>query len=275
VALDGSNLSDYTIGDITIETTNTIGISDTFLFAGENYIQALGGIGDISLSAGGSPAVQSGLFDTGTGTVGELNVQVGSGIANATGGTAGVDFDGDGTIGSVTVGDTNVITAAIENNANYSGGSVSIGDISIDVSAVTGGTTANLDTVLLGNNLLILSGVETDSDGSSPFSGSLGGTNAATGPRAIDADLTGSIGDILIINSSQQLTAIQVTANVTVDNGASGGIFAAGGTIGLVNGGVGQGTHLTTSGNGIILGDDIVTGTTSTLSRDEIIVMFV
>ena len=62
VETDGSNLGDYTIGDISVGNTNDIGIPGASLFAGDNAFYALGAIGDISLIGGGSPAAQTPLF---------------------------------------------------------------------------------------------------------------------------------------------------------------------------------------------------------------------
>ena len=60
----GANLSDYSIGNISVESTNTIGIPGASLFAGDNVFHALGAIGDISLLGGGSPNAQTPLFST-------------------------------------------------------------------------------------------------------------------------------------------------------------------------------------------------------------------
>ena len=267
VAINGSNLSDYTIGNITIESTNPIGVNNTFLFDGTSFIQALGGIGNVSLTAGGSPAVQSGLFSGGS----TLNIMVGSGNAGNTD-DAGVDFDGDGTIGTTT--HDNSISAAFENDANYTGGQVSIGNIDVIASGVSG---TNLNTILDGRNLLILSGVESPAD-ILAFDGDADLANAndpAARPQPIDGNLKGSIGNVRVTNNSQQLTPTAGTTTFTVDGtgGTVGGIFANNG-FGTIQG-LNQGAALDASGDGIIIGDDTVTGNTGRPADDEVIVVFV
>ncbi len=268
VALNGSNLSDYTIGDVKIESTNPIGVNNTFLFDGTTFIQALGSIGNISLTAGGSPAVQSGLFAGGS----ELNIMAGSGNAGNTD-DAGVDFDGDGTIG--TTPHDSSITAADENDANYSGGKVSIGNVDVIASRVSG---TNLDSLLDGSNLLILSGVESPS-GNTAFDGAVDAASAndpATSTQPIDSSLNGTIGDVRVSNNSQQLTPTAGTTTFTMTDATGskvGGIFANDG-FGTIQG-LNQGTDLDASGDGIILGDDTVTGNIGNPADDEVIVVFV
>ena len=219
VAINGSNLSDYTIGNVTIEMSNDFGIPDNFLFDGTTFIQSLGGMGDINLTTGGSPAVQAGLFDTGS----EANFIIGHGNLGNTD-DAGVDFDGDGTIGTTTHNDD--ITPADETEANFSGGSVSIGNVTIIGSSVSG---TNLDTFIDGTNLLILSGVESPA-GAGAFDGDFdSGTpvDPATSVQEIDPDLDGSIGDVLAATLSILLADTPATATVMFDTIAtSGGIFA-------------------------------------------------
>ena len=237
VTINGSNLSDYTIGNI-------------------------------SLTAGGSPASQSGLFAGGS----ELNIMVGSGNAGNTD-DAGVDFDGDGTIGTIT--HDNSITTGNENNAGYSGGKVSIGNVDVIASGVSG---TNLDTVLDGRNLLILSGVESPS-GSTAFDEDVDAANAndpATSTQPIDASLKGTIGNVRVSNNSQQLTPTAGTTTFTMTDatgGTVGGIFANNG-FGTIQG-LNQGTDLDASGDGIILGDDTVTANAGNPADDEVIVVFV
>ena len=275
VSINGSNLSDYTIGNVTIEMTNTFGIPDNFLFDGTTFIQALGGMGNITLITGGSPAVQAGLFDTATPS--EAIFVVGHGNLGVID-KAGVDFDGDGTIGTTTHNDN--IVAADETAANFSGGSVSIGDITIIGPAVSG---TNLDTILDGTNLLILSGVEAGVDAVGVASDAFDGdsdtaapADPATSVQEIDPNLNGSIGDVLATTLSLLLadnpavpggTAVEFDTITT-----SGGIFATD-TIGNVQA-LDQGAALDDPGEGIIIGDDN-TETIGKVGNDEILVFLV
>ena len=113
-AADGSNLSDYSIGNISVESTNTIGIPGASLFAGNNVFHALGAIGDISLLGGGSPTSQTPLFSADTDS---LLLIVGDTTGNPTMAPT-IDFDGDGTI---------------DDYAELKESTVSIGNVSIDV----------------------------------------------------------------------------------------------------------------------------------------------
>ena len=97
-ATDGTNLSDYSIGNISVESTNTIGIPGASLFAGDNVFHALGAIGDISLLGGGSPNAQTPLFST------DIEDNKKDSLLFIVGDTTGdptsaptIDFDGDGT----------------------------------------------------------------------------------------------------------------------------------------------------------------------------------
>ena len=91
-ATDGTNLSDYSIGNISVESTNTIGIPGASLFAGNNVFHALGAIGDISLLGGGSPNAQTQLFSTDMED--SLLLIVGDTTGDPTSAPT-IDFDGD------------------------------------------------------------------------------------------------------------------------------------------------------------------------------------
>ena len=114
VAMDGSNLGDYSIGNIRVESTNTIGIPGASLFAGNSAFHALGAIGDITLIGGGSPTAQTPLLSS---DADKLLFIVGDTSGDPTGAPT-IDFDGDGTD---------------DDYADLDGGTVSIGNVSIDV----------------------------------------------------------------------------------------------------------------------------------------------
>ena len=107
VIKDDINLGDYSIGNITVESTNTIGIPGASLFAGNNTFHALGAIGDISLLAGGSATAQTPLLSS--------------------------DMDKLLFIVGNTTGDP-----TIDPNIDFEGGTVSIGNVNIDVGPAAG-----------------------------------------------------------------------------------------------------------------------------------------
>ena len=112
--MDGSNLGDYSIGNIMVESTNTIGIPGASLFDGNSAFHALGAIGDITLIGGGSPTAQTPLLSS---DADKLLFIVGDTSGDPTGAPT-IDFDGDGTN---------------DDYADLDGGTVSIGNVSIDV----------------------------------------------------------------------------------------------------------------------------------------------
>ena len=103
VAMDGSNLGDYSIGNITVESTNTIGIPGASLFAGSNSFHALGAIGNISLLSGGSPTAQTPLLSADTD---DLLFIVGNTTGNPADAPA-IDFEG----GTVSIGNVSIDVA--------------------------------------------------------------------------------------------------------------------------------------------------------------------
>ena len=62
VNLDGTGLSDYSIGNITVETILEVPWTDTSLFNGRNFFISLGGIGAVDLIGDVSGGRQSSLF---------------------------------------------------------------------------------------------------------------------------------------------------------------------------------------------------------------------
>ena len=266
VALDGSNLSDYTIGNVMINTTNFIGSANNSLFDGDSYFQALGAIGNITITAGGSSSLQTALFND---SAAEINFIVGNGNLGNTA-DAGIDFDGDGMIGGTT-NDSN-IAVIDEEDANFTSGAVSIGNVTINAARLA---INNNDTVAAVTQLLVLSGVESPS-GVTAFDGNFdsGAPNdPAFSVQVIDDDLAGTIGDVFIANSNQQLSFATTVAPVTLDGvGATGGIFSSD-TIGLVQS-VDHGADLDQDGEGILVGNNN-TQAAANLGADEVIVMIV
>ena len=266
VAVDGSNLSEYTIGNVTITITNTVGVPNTSLFDGISLFQTLGGIGNITLSGGGSTSLQSTLFADSNA---ELNFVVGNGRLGKTT-DAGIDFDGDGAVGTV-INDTN-ITAADELSANFTNGSVSIGDVMINAALKA---SDNIDTIDDTTQLLILSAVESP-PGDRAFDGDIDSASPndpASSVQPVDDDFDGNIGNIIFANFSQLLTFAATSVPVTLEGIANAGGIFANGSIGTVQG-LDHGVDLDQAGEGIIIGNDN-TETASDLGAAEVIIMIV
>jgi len=284
VARDGSNLASYAIGSITVSSTNTIGVTNTALFDGTNSFQAIGAIGNVTLTGGGSAAVQTKLFE-GTGTDGAF-FQTGNGNAvsgvNATinGATltgSGIDFDGNGVVGSVTAVTSGVFTDADETASVFStSAAVTIGNISINAAANASDSVLNLGGGTAGgtDGLVVLSGAKYT--GTNTYD-----TTALTGNvLGIDPTrLRGTVGDVLAQNLNQQLSRNPAgaanndqTALTTPNNGGLiVGVIGSGTTtpIGKV-----QGLAFTPNATGPLPQDNyVVGGSDSTLSNDELTVI--
>ena len=151
-ATDGNNLSDYSIGNISVESTNTIGIPGASLFAGNNVFHALGAIGDISLSGGGSPTAQTPLFSS---DADSLLFIVGDTTGNPTSAPT-IDFDGDGTDDSYA--DLKESVVSIGNV------SINVGPNSDDYNSFDGTGTPDATAAARFTGMNILSGVHAASD---------------------------------------------------------------------------------------------------------------
>jgi len=250
VAVAGTNLSSFAIGNISVTSTNTIGIAGTALFSGVNSFQAVGKIGNVSVAAGGSASVQSTLFKS---TADSLVVQVGSGALGSSAVTSsaaaltasGIDFDGNGVIGNTgATGTSNdsTITGAIETGTTLStSATVSIGTVTInaarasstliDTIGAVGGTAGGYS-----DGLFVLSGTK----GSGTIAaGTVTGGDFRIGTTqdvtAVNANMRGTIGNITVVNLSQQLS-VQTSptqtnsgwANITdITTPEASGLFAA------------------------------------------------
>ena len=267
VNLDGSNLSEYTIGNITVKSTLQFPWTGTSLFGGANFFIALGGIGDIDLIGGAKGNQHTALFDDSF-----INPD-GTWAAPAPAAWF-VAGDVDGLDGSISAGlpaatlGTGATAAADTTAPNYTGGTVSIGNVTVNT--LQSDTTANLSGVdhIAGSpawdpgfeGLGILSGVRPTGDAGQYgriiwFNGS---PEAQTDFVEIDADLAGDIGDIFI--RSAHAIAFRDDAlfvDIDIDDAvpslidtAFSGIVLSGqtGTIQLVAG-------LDTPGQATILGD--------------------
>ena len=266
VAIDGTNLSNYTIGNITIKSTYLVSPINNWVFDGASFFQALGNIGDISINAVGGNLLQTALFYDSTA---KIDFIVGNGrLANTA--DAGIDFDGDGIIGRVQ--NDSSITLNDELSANFTSGNVSVGDVSVNASGLG---ISNNNTVKDVTQLLVLSGVEAPS-GSHAFDGNydtVSPNDPASSVQSIDENLEGTIGDVFITNSNIQLSAVTTAAPLSLDSVTkTGGIFASD-AIGEVQG-VNYSSDLNSNGEGILIGNNN-TETDTNIGADEVIVMIV
>ena len=277
ISRDGSNLSGYSLGNITVQSTNSIGVAKTQIFATANSFYAAGKIGNITLSGGGSAAVQTSLFGltgvntsstTGHGVA--FSVGDGDGVPNS---AAGLDFDGNGTIGNggATVTTFNSsITGAIETAGTFTTvATATIGNISIN-SAGTGDSVTDIGGIVGASpfGLRILAGVKTTA--TTDFT-----TNAIL---RNDATLNGTVGTITVTNLNQQESVnAQVTAATATNDAATpAGLIAAAGSatstaanFGAINGvAMVAGTDFTAAGNNRTVG-----GGDTSLTANEIIVI--
>lgn len=279
VSKDGSNLSDYSIGNVTVQNTNVIGITGTTLFdtttAGNgNSFIALGSIGNISLIAGGSENVQTSLFSADTDRA--LFI-VGDQLGDPSAGLAGlkIDFEGD------------TAFDAYSSATSFTGGTFSIGNVLIDVASIDPNTDS--DSVLFANGepgaatsytgLNILSGVTGSATGTNAIDDSGGNDDLAEADEIMvrnDALMAGTIGTVTIVNKAQQLStsALQadITATVEVEttSDALSGIVAAT-DVGAVNGGADPAA----SKNAVVVGNAVTGGTALDVETGEFIVYIV
>jgi len=285
----------YSIGNISITSTNTIGIAGTALLEGANSFNAIGKIGNVSLAAGGSAAVQSTLFQGATGN--SLVVQVGNGSVAGTGNAVqltaeGIDFDGNGAVGNSSGTSTTFdssITGAVETGTTLStNATVSIGNITVN--AAKGTPTDSIGAIgqagaTYVDGLVILSGTK--------GSGTLGATytagvadyaagnfrvGATQNVSAIDAKMRGTVGNVTATNLSQQLSVQGPYAAITgIATPETSGLIAAtaGGSTaspyGTINGVATAATMDTVTGKvAYLVGND---GTANEGSVDTLVVV--
>ena len=251
--IDGanSNLSDYSIGDITVQSTLTLPWTGTNLFGGKNSFVALGKIGNVEIIGGVDGSQQSGLFET-PGDSAWFVVGDTDGLTNQTWDLPAA------TLGTSSSELTDAGNAAVATTApDYTTGTVDIGAVTVntrqsdtatDVSGVddiNGTATSGFE------GLGILSGVRADNT-----AGAAGDiitfTTAVVNMVEIDGDLAGNIGDILIRSNNsvgfRDDAEIGSIAGTNTDQAA--GIVASGET-GLIQ----LDPGLNSAGQATILGD--------------------
>jgi len=267
VARDGSNLANYSIGNITVSSTNTIGVTNTALFSGSNTFAAIGKIGNVSLAGGGSAAVQTALFDSGTNGAPGALFQTGNGNVVATGAntntlaktSSGIDFDGNGVIGTVFASNTDTnINGSEETASTFSTNvAVSIGNISVNAAALSG----------TNDSLWRAGGAASGTDGLVVLSAVKGANYAPASLAVINSTLKGTVGNTTLTNLNQQLSirptnggpvkAADATTDILTSNLA--GVIAAAGDattnspFGTLQGSTVTST-LTASKNGFLVG---------------------
>lgn len=275
VELDGSNLDNYSIGDINISTSNDTGLADTALFANtatnSNSFIALGKIGDITLTAGGSTTVQTHLLYAGDD---KLLFYVGDLSGDPTT-AATIDFDGD--------------DSTTETYSDLSGGTVSIGNISIQGASINSSSDPQTIQFATGSGsdgdsfsgLNILVGVNGNGNVSNAVDDDGADSDLSDAGELLtrnDTDLAGTIGNINIATKALQLDLTTIdgvhdSGDLTIDgNNKAYGAIAAATDIGLVNGNAGNG--LDDTKEGVLVGDVGAAGNT-VLQPGELLIYIV
>jgi hypothetical protein len=206
VETDGSDLGNYSIGNITIENTNTIGIGSTALFDStsdnNNVFHALGAIGNITLSGGGSENVQTSLFAASSDGAVFYASGASNGDYNALNSASIIYWDGN--------------TGTAETYADLSGGTVTIGNVYINTASTASATDSDTihdaqgdNTTTAWSGLNIFAGVTAATATMNNAFDDVGGSTTYTATEVMvaqDADLSGTIGTITVTNKVQQLT---------------------------------------------------------------------
>lgn len=248
VALDGSNLSSYKIGNISVSSTLALAYTGTSLFDGDSSFVALGSIGNITLTGATAGAQQTKLFNAATDAAWFVAGDVDGLLANTT-----ADLPSTfhlGTTGTAT--------------PNYTGGTVSIGNIQVNaLQSATGANRSEVDSIAGSDaaaggtieGLGVLAGVRVNN--AAGQAGDIISLNAASALNvaAIDADLKGTIGTVQITSNNAFLFR-DGAANIAGVAGAAtdfvGGIVAAT-SAGAVQGGAA--IPATSTEKAVIIGD--------------------
>ncbi len=258
VAMNGSNLANYAMGDITIKTELALPYMGTTLFSGDNSFAALGRMGNISIV--GSPGAQQSALFAAAGDAAWFAVGDVDGLLNTTaalGTNVGRDVDGN-------------VTAV-----NYTAGSVAIGNVFLNAHGTNGvngigGAAANAGSTIEG--FAVLSGIRVkaaDGDLINPTDDNVA-ANILTNLNAqkIDADLGGTIGNITVTNHSQagfRASAVLGTTLLGANDTDSFSAIIAATSVGTQQQVAGSGSS--TSGFVAIIGDD--NGTADTVIEDN------
>ncbi len=267
LAADGSNLNDFSIGNVTILVSFADDLSSqsgTAIFDGDNSFVSMGGIGNIDIASVENLNQRSALFDSGDDAVWFVAGDTEDLLDNA------IDVE-DGVGGKDTVTNTDPGDSAIDVLPNFTDGEITIGNVSInapgtEVAGESGidlatGTVADAGGTIEG--LAILSAVRYDDTDANVVgaAGDLiedtdGGVGSTTTFQiaAFDAggDVDGKIGTVSIISTNGGLFSSSVTATVDIgDADQLSGLIAAETEVGKVQGG----SDIDTAGDSIIVGD--------------------
>jgi|GEM_PF-6811474 len=260
VDLNGTNLEDYSIGDIKITTDiSASNPAPTYIFSGDNTFAAMGNLGNITIETGSSlnNTKFSSLFMANTDgawfSAGDGDGSLVDGDDTLDAGSEGIfGLEGDTTDGAV-------VLAALD--PLYTGGTVSVGNVRVVANQTDNATNlvSEVDNVAGGvassatvEGFAVLSGVSTiDGD---VFIVNGAGTDVAVNAAVIDADLGGKIGTVAI-NSNTSDGFVDDVADVTTIDGTANaevaGILAASSVDTLF----GTSIKLTATGEAAIFGD--------------------
>jgi len=260
VALDGSNIGNFGIGDVRVETTLAEPFTNTSIFGGESSFMALGAIGDVTITGGSAGAQQSRLFAN--------NTADGDGVWFSVGDGDGLLFDGDdiltnaGHFGpdSTASGDS----GAVIGNASpdYTDGEVTVGNISLtakqtdfagnksEVDALSGDEATEADIRGFG----VLAGVFSISGGDLATSTGSDLDLVTTNVTAVDDELEGNVGTVRVTSNNAFGFLQHEVTGTDIDTTVAAGFYSA--VIAATEVGELQGsTQDVTSGEGAVIGD--------------------
>jgi len=221
ITLDGANLANYAIGNITVSSSLALAFTGTKLFSGDNSFVALGKIGNISVTGAVSGAQQTRLFNAATDAawfaVGDTDGLTGNTTAdlastyNISGTTA--TATPNWTAGTVSVGNVTVNTAQTTTTGSYSG---------VDNIGGSAAASAGME------GFAVLAGVRVAAANGDLITLGAAGASAVN-PVDIDAELKGTVGDVLI-SSNQAVGFLDEVTTATLVGTAGekvSGIIAA------------------------------------------------
>jgi hypothetical protein len=258
VSQDGSNIQNYAIGNVTISSTLALAYTGTKLFSGDNSVVALGKIGNISITGDTEGAQQSRLFNASTDAawfaVGDTNGLVGNTTFALETNVVRYDAASDGTV---------------EDNSaapDFTGGTVAIGNVTVNANQAVdsnlpnnsgvdsiGGADADAGAGAL-EGFAVLAGVRVNADDGDLIALGTAG-NSAVNAVDIDANLSGTVGDVLI--SSNQAVGFLDEVTLATLVGTAGdqvsGILAAT-SVGKVQS-VTTASGMNATGEAVIIGD--------------------
>lgn len=212
VTLDGANLANYAIGNITVSSSLALAFTGTKLFSGDSSFVSLGKIGNVSITGAVSGAQQTRLFNAATDAAWFAVGDTDGLTANTTADLAGnynysttLGATPNWTAGTVSVGNVTVNTAQTTTTGSYSG---------VDNIGGSAAASAGME------GFAVLAGVRVAAANGDLITLGAAGASAVN-PIDIDAELKGTVGDVLI-SSNQAVGFLDEVTPVGVTNQIAG-----------------------------------------------------